>query len=356
MAEVAIGPFRIGSNHPPFIVAELSANHHGSLARALQLATLAKEAGAHAFKLQTYRAETITLDSQEEAFIIQEKGSLWHGRRLYDLYKEGALPWEWHKSIMERCRELGLVCFSTPFDESAVDFLEELNIPCYKIASPEIVDLPLIRKVAATGKPLMLSTGAATLAEVALAIDTARRGGCSDLILMHCRAAYPAPCEEVDLRTIPHLGQSFNALVGFSDHTLGIGAALASVALGACVIEKHFTLSRKDEGLDDAFSLEPHELTLLVNESLRAWYALGTVSYGMHPSERVTHGHRPSLFFIADLPAGTAVQAGHVASLRPAGGLPPRELDNIVGLTLHQQAHRGMPVTWSIFQQSRVPS
>ncbi|WP_068470104.1 pseudaminic acid synthase [Candidatus Protochlamydia phocaeensis] len=348
--EIRIGSHLIGPHHPPLIVAELSANHNGSIDRALQIVEAAKHAGAHAIKLQTYTADTLTLDSQEGKFVINDPSSLWKGRNLYELYQQAHMPWEWHSIIFNRCREIGLTAFSTPFDETAVDFLEELDVPCYKIASPEIVDLPLIRKTAKTGKPLIISTGASTLLEIAEAVQTARAAGCRDLILLKCTAAYPSQPKDCHLRTIPHLASTFDVIAGLSDHSLGLAVPLASVALGSCLIEKHFTLSRAGGGPDDPFSLEPNELQALVEESKRAWEALGHIQYAPLRAEKTTLSHRPSLYFIADLSAGEIVQSEHIRSLRPDCGLPPKDLERVIGLPLQKNVKRGTPVTWDIFK------
>ncbi|MBA3722721.1 MAG: pseudaminic acid synthase [Parachlamydiaceae bacterium] len=348
--DITIGSFKIGPDHPPFIVAELSGNHHQSLDRAIQLVDIAKEAGVHALKLQTYTADTITLDVKGAEFLITDKDSLWKGRNLYELYQEAHTPWEWHYPIFQRCKELGMLVFSSPFDETSVDFLEELDVPCYKIASPEIVDLPLIHKVASLRKPLIISTGAATLIEIAEAVKTARNAGCEDIILLKCTASYPASPKDSNLRTIPHLAEAFDTLVGLSDHTLGIGAPLASIALGACMIEKHFTISRSGGGVDDAFSLEPDELKSLVVESERAWQALGKIQYSPLKAERVTHSHRPSLYFVEELKPGMIVQMHHIRSVRPGNGLPPKEIDRIIGLKLEHPVKKGTPVSWDLFK------
>lgn len=350
MKEIKIGNFQVGSAHPPFIVAEVSGNHRGSLEQAFKLIDAAKKAGVQAVKLQTYTPDTITLNSQESAFQIDDPKSLWHQRRLYELYQEAHLPWEWHAPLFTYCRKLGLLLFSTPFDESAVDFLEQFDPPCYKIASPEIVDHALIRKAAATGKPLLLSTGAASLVEIGEAVEAARSAGCTALLLMRCTAAYPARHEDAHLRTLSHLSASFGTPVGLSDHTLGVGAALAGIALGASLIEKHTTFSRMEGGVDAAFSLEPAEMQQLVTEALQAWKALGEIHYGVLPAEKMTHSHRPSLYFIEDLEAGTVVLAQHVRSLRPSEGLPPKELEKLVGLTLERAVRRGNPVSWNLFK------
>ena len=350
MKEIQIGKYKIGSAYPPFIVAEMSGNHQHSLQKALEVVEAAKKAGAHAVKIQTYTPDTITLDSQREEFLIQDASSLWKNRTLYDLYREAHLPWEWHRPIFERCRQLGLEAFSTPFDETAVDFLEELNVPCYKIASPEIVDHDLIRKVASTRKPLIISTGASNLAEIEEAVAIARAAGCTQLILLKCTAAYPAMPQDIHLRTLPHLAECFDTLVGLSDHTLGIGVAIASVALGACLIEKHLTLSRNDGGVDSPFSLEPEELTALVNESKNAWMSLGKIRYEPSLAEHVTFSHRPSLYFVEELKEGTRIERHHIRSVRPGKGLPPKELAKILGLTLVQAVKKGTPVSWDAFK------
>lgn len=283
---ISIGNRVIGPDHPPFIIAEMSGNHNQSLERALQIVEAAAKAGADALKIQTYTADTMTLDLEQEDFVIQDAGSLWKGRALYDLYREAATPWEWHQPIFERCRELGMIGFSTPFDHTSVDFLESMDVPLYKIASFENVDTPLIRRVARTGKPLIISTGMATLAELDEAVRAAREEGCQDLILLKCTSTYPASPAHSNLRTIPHLKQLFGVEAGLSDHTLGIGVAIASIALGATVVEKHFTLRRADGGVDAAFSLEPEEFHSLVTETKQAWQGLGKVAYGPGEHEK----------------------------------------------------------------------
>lgn len=350
--ELIISKQTIGEEHPPFIVAELSANHHHSLDYALKMVEAAKKSGAHAIKLQTYTPDTLTLDRRDEEFIIQDQHSLWKGKNFYDLYSEAYMPWDFHAPIFKKCLELGISCFSTPFDETAIDFLEELETPCYKIASLEIIDLPLIRKAASTGKPLIISTGAATLSEIDEAVTTARGAGCDEIILLKCTSAYPASSLEAHLRTLPHLSASFDLPVGLSDHTPGIGAAIASIAFGAVMIEKHFTLSRSDGGSDAQFSIEPIELEQLTIESKRAWQALGRIHYGPELSERECHTYRPSLYFICDLPEGKIISAEHIRSVRPSKGLPPKEADRIIGLTLNQGVKNGTPVSWNHFRNS----
>lgn len=348
--EITIDRTKIGLNHPPFIVAEISGNHKGSLDRALALVKAAKESGVHAIKLQTYTPDTITLNSKENDFMILDKKSLWAGKSLYELYQEAYTPWEWHRQIFDACKRLEIIVFSTPFDETAVTFLEDLHCPCYKIGSLEIVDLPLIRAVAATGKPIILSIGGATLIEIGEAVQTARKAGCRDLVLLKCNAAYPASPSDSNLRTLPHLSECFNTLVGLSDHTLGIGVAVASVAFGSCLVEKHITLSRSEGGVDSAFSLEPEEFKLLVAETKIAWESLGGVHYGVLESEKTTLSHRPSLFFISDLKKGTIVRAEHIRSVRPASGLPPKEVDKVIGLEIKEDVKKNTPVIWDVFK------
>lgn len=351
MKEIKIANRWVGPSHPPFIVAELSGNHQHSLEKTLQLVDAAKEAGAHAVKIQTYTPDTITLNVNSEEFRITEPSSLWNGRSLYDLYQEAHLPWEWHQAIFDRCSKLGLIAFSSPFDETAVDFLETLNVPCYKIASPEIVDIPLIKKVAALGKPVILSTGASTLLEIEEAVEAVKSVGCKDLIVLKCTASYPCQPKDLNLLTIPHMASALDVLVGLSDHSSGIGPAIASIALGACLIEKHFIISRYDETVDSAFSMEPNELKQLVQEAERAWLSKGEIHYGPLPVEKVSFSHRPSLYFVEDIQTGAVVKASHVRSVRPSKGLPPKEIDNVIGLTLRQSVKKGTPVSWNLFKE-----
>jgi pseudaminic acid synthase len=344
--EIQIGRFKVGPGHKPFIVAEMSGNHNQSLERALAIVDAAAKSGAHALKLQTYTADTMTLNIKEGPFYISDPKSLWHGRTLYDLYQEAATPYAWHKPIMERCRELGMECFSTPFDESAVDFLESLNVPCYKIASFENTDLPLIRRVAATRKPLVISTGMATLGELSDAVRVARDAGAKDIILLKCTSSYPASPADSNIRTIQHLREAFNVQAGLSDHTMGVGVSVASVAFGATFIEKHFTLSRADGGVDSAFSLEPQEMASLVVETERAWQGIGTVSYERSSSEKASTQYRRSIYFKRDLAAGSRISREDIAVIRPAGGLTPEYLDVIMGRTLKRDVKMGTPTSW----------
>ncbi|NLC72726.1 MAG: pseudaminic acid synthase [Ruminococcaceae bacterium] len=341
----------IGAKFPPFIIAEMSGNHNQSLERALRIVEVAAECGVHAVKLQTYTADTITLDVEKEDFFIDDPGNLWKGNYLYALYQKAYTPWEWHRPIFERCRELGLICFSTPFDETAVDFLEKLGAPCYKIASFENVHLPLIRKAAATGKPLIISTGMAALAELDQAVRTAREAGCRELILLKCTSTYPADPQDSNLLTIPHMRELFGCQVGLSDHTPGIGVALASVALGATVIEKHFTLSRTEGGVDAAFSLEPEEMKALVKESERAWKALGNVRYGPTDKEEKSLKFRRSLYVAADMQAGDVFNQNNLRIVRPGYGLPPEYYDLLIGKKIKKDAEKGTPVSWELLMK-----
>ncbi len=348
MQPIIIAGRQIGPSYPPFIIAEMSGNHNHSLQRALEIVQAAAGAGAHAVKLQTYTADSMTLDVDEGEFRIDDPASLWHGKSLYHLYHEAYTPWEWHQPIFDLCKELGLVAFSTPFDASAVDFLESLNVPCYKIASFENTDLPLIKKVAATGKPLIISTGMATLTELDELVQTVQDAGGKDLILLKCTSTYPASPEESHLRTLPHLQAMFDCQVGLSDHTLGIGVAIAAVAMGATVIEKHFTLRRADGGVDSAFSLEPEELRTLVQETQQARLALGEIHYGPTKREIASLAHRRSLYFVKNLHAGDIITEDAIRSIRPGLGLPTKFADWIVGRRVTVDVKRGTPVKWDL--------
>lgn len=340
----------IGIGNPPFIIAEMSGNHNQSLDRALAIVEAAAKAGVHALKIQTYTADTMTLDIREGEFFIEDPDSLWKGKSLYDLYKEAYTPWEWHKPIFDRCRELGLVGFSTPFDKTAVDFLESLDVPCYKVASFENTDLPLIRTIAKTGKPLIISTGMATLAELDETVRAARDSGCQDLILLKCTSTYPATPENTNILTIPHMRELFQCQVGLSDHTPGIGAAVASVALGAAVIEKHFTLSRSDGGVDSAFSLEPGEMRSLVVETERAWQALGKISYGLTEKEKDSLQYRRSLYVAEDMKAGEVFTKENLRAIRPGFGLPPKYYEKILGKRISRAVKKGTPMDWCLLE------
>jgi len=339
----------IGENSKPFIIAEMSGNHNQSLERALEIVDAAAKAGAHALKLQTYTAETMTIDICDGEFCITDDKSLWNGKSLYKLYQEAYTPWEWHKPIFNRCKDLGLIGFSTPFDESAIEFLEDLDVPCYKIASFENIDLPLIRKVAATGKPMIISTGMASLAELDEAVRAAREAGCQDIALLKCTSNYPASPVNSNLKTIPHMRELFNCEVGLSDHTLGIGVAIASIALGASIIEKHFTLNRADGGVDSAFSLEPQEMKALVDGTELAWQALGKVSYGPTEKEKASLQFRRSLYVTQDMKAGDVFTAENMRSIRPGLGLKPKYFDIILGKKAIRDITRGTPVKWNLY-------
>ena len=339
-----IGDRLIGPDQPPLVIAEMSGNHNQSLERALAIVDAAAEAGAHALKLQTYTADTITLNVRGGDFEIRDQGSLWAGQNLHDLYAKAHTPWEWHHPIMERARQRGMLCFSSPFDESAVDFLEELGAPAYKIASFENTHLPLIRKAAATGKPLIISTGMASLGELEQAVAAAREAGCRDLVLLKCTSTYPATPDNTNIRTIPHLRDLFGCQVGLSDHTMGLGVSVAAVALGATVIEKHFTLARAEGGVDSAFSLEPHELASLVQESERAWQALGKVSYGPTEAERKSLVFRRSIYVAADIAEGELFTTENLRIVRPGHGAPPYLLKSILGRVARRNYNKGVPL------------
>ncbi|HQS58871.1 MAG: pseudaminic acid synthase [Gallionellales bacterium 35-53-114] len=339
----------IGQNHAPFVIAEMSGNHNQSLERALEIVEAAARTGAHALKIQTYTPDTMTLDLDEREFHISDPNSLWAGTSLYKLYGEAYTPWEWHKPIFDRARELGIIPFSTPFDDTAVDFLESLDVPCYKIASFENTDLPLIRRVAATGKPLIISTGMATAAELDETVRAAREAGCIDLILLKCTSTYPATAENTNILTIPHLRELFGCEVGLSDHTMGVGVSVASVALGATVIEKHFTLNRVDGGVDSSFSMEPSEMAQLVTETKRAWQALGHVSYGPTAAEKKSVQFRRSLYIVKDINAGEILTRENVRAIRPGLGLPVKYLEMVLGKRVKQMAKRGTPINFEMF-------
>ncbi len=344
---IQIAGRRIAADTPPYVIAELSANHNGKLETALRIIEEAKKAGADAVKLQTYTADTITLDCDSEEFQIH--GGLWDGKSLYQLYQEAHMPWEWHKPLFEHARKLGITIFSSPFDNTAVDLLEDLNAPAYKIASFEAVDLPLIRYVASTGKPMIISTGMADAEEIQDAIDAARVGGCKELAILHCVSGYPAPAEDYNLRTIPDMIERFGLVIGLSDHTLDNTTAIASVVMGASIIEKHFTLDRTGGGPDDSFSLEPAELAALCRDTKTAWSALGNVDYGRKSSEEGNVKFRRSLYFVKDLKAGDVITADAVRSVRPGFGLRPKYLESVVGRRLSANVSCNTPVTKDVF-------
>nr|WP_068828515.1 pseudaminic acid synthase [Pseudomonas sp. BMS12] len=343
---ISIAGRRIGMCELPYIIAELSANHNGRLETALRIIEEAKNAGADAIKLQTYTADTITLNSNAEEFQI--RGGLWDGKTLYQLYKEAHMPWEWHKPLFEHARRIGITIFSSPFDNTAVDLLENLNAPAYKIASFEAVDLPLIKYVASTGKPMIISTGMADSEEIAEAIEAAREGGCKELAILHCVSGYPAPAEDYNLRTIPDMIARHGLVTGLSDHTLDNTTAITSVALGASIIEKHFTLDRSGGGPDDSFSLEPHELVALCRDTKTAWQALGQVDYGRKSSEQGNVKFRRSLYFVKDLKAGDVVTPGSIRSVRPGFGVAPKFMSDVIGRRLSFDVAAGSAVMWSV--------
>lgn len=347
-APVVIGGRPVGLQHPPLIIAEMSGNHNQSLSLALEIVDAAAQAGAHVLKLQTYTADTITLDVRRDEFVVGDAHSLWKGNSLYDLYKQAYTPWEWHAPIMQRAQERGMLCFSSPFDETAVDFLDDLNVPAYKIASFENNHLPLIRKVAATGKPMIISTGMASLAELDEAVRTAREAGCSQLVLLKCTSTYPASPENTNVLTIPHLRTLFGCEVGLSDHTMGIGAAVAAVAHGAVVVEKHFTLRRADGGVDSAFSLEPAELASLAVETARAWQALGAVRYGPTEAEQKSLVFRRSVYVAQDMKAGDTFTQQNLRIVRPGRGLHPRFYEQLLGRRASGDIAKGTPMDWSL--------
>lgn len=348
MAEISIAGRFIGPSHPPYMIAEMSANHNGNIDRAKQIITAAKEAGADAVKLQTYTADTITLNCDSDDFQIH--GGLWDGKTLYELYKEAHMPWEWHEPLFVHAHKLGITIFSSPFDRSAVDLLEDLDAPAYKIASFEVVDLPLIRYAASTGKPLIISTGIASLEEIEEAVAAARDGGCRQLALLRCVSAYPAPAKDYNLRTIPDMIERFGVPVGLSDHTLDNATAIASVALGACIFEKHFTLDRGGGGPDDSFSLAPADLAALCRDVRIACSALGRVDYGPKSSERASIKFRRSLYFVKDLKVGDIITENAIKSVRPGYGLAPKHLPQILGSTLKKAVSAKTPVTWDVLR------
>lgn len=345
---IRLGNRSIGKTHPPFVIAEMSGNHNQSLSRALELVEAAAKSGAHALKIQTYTPDTMTLDIDEREFHISDSKSLWAGTSLYKLYGEAYTPWDWHKPIFDKAAELGMIAFSTPFDDTAVDFLESLNVPCYKIASFENTDIPLIRRVASTGKPLIISTGMATIAELDETVSAAREAGCKDLILLKCTSTYPATPENTNISTIPHMREMFRCEVGLSDHTMGVGVSVASVALGATVIEKHFTLNRADGGVDSTFSMEPSEITQLVAETERAWQAIGQVSYGSTEAEKKSVQFRRSLYIVKPLKAGDVLTRENLRAIRPGLGLSPKYLDIVMGKKINSDVTRGTPLQWSL--------
>ena len=353
-AAFSIAGRAIGSGERPYIIAEMSGNHNGDIERAFALILAAKEAGADAVKIQTYTADTITIDFDGPGFVIE--GGLWNGRTLYDLYREAHTPWEWHERLFKRASELGIAIFSSPFDSTAIDLLAQLGAPAYKIASFELIDLPLIRYAARTGRPLIMSTGLATPQEIGEALAAARDAGARSIALLHCTSAYPAPAADMHLATMRHLSQTFNVAVGLSDHTLDTAVSVAAVALGACIIEKHVTLSRGDGGPDAAFSLEPAELARLVRDCTTAWEAIGSVHYEQVPSEAGNVQYRRSLYVVRDIKAGERVDAANVRSIRPGHGLAPKSLPEVLGRRAIRDLQRGTPLAWEMLAAPEQPA
>ena len=345
---VCINGRQIGPGCAPFIIAEMSGNHNQSLERALEIVDEIAKTGADAVKIQTFTPDTMTLDLKEREFQISNEKSLWYGSSLYELYEKAHTPWEWHKAIFIRARERGLIAFSSPFDESSVEFLESLDAPCYKIASFENTDIALIEKAAATKKPLIISTGMATYSELEDTVKCASEAGCEELILLKCTSTYPADPFNTNINTIPNMQKEFGCLVGLSDHTMGIGVSIASISLGACMIEKHFTLSRADGGIDSSFSMEPHEMSQLVRESQRAYQALGTISYGPTVAEHDSIQFRRSLYIVKDLKAGELLSIDNVRAIRPGFGLPPKYLNEVCGRRLLKDVNRGTALNWDL--------
>lgn len=343
MKDIKIAHHTIGVNHSPFIIAEMSGNHNQSLDRALEIVDAAALAGAHAIKLQTYTADTITMKG---AYTINDENSLWNGKELHDLYKQAYTPWEWHKPIFERAKEKGLIAFSSPFDETAVDFLESLNVPAYKIASFENTHLPLIRKVAQTGKPVIISTGVSSISDIDETVRLLRNEGCENFVLLKCTSTYPATPENTNILTIPHLSQLHNCLVGLSDHTMGIGVSVAAVALGARIIEKHFTLRRADGGVDSTFSLEPEELKALVIETHNAFLSLGEIRYGVQKAEEKSKFFKRSIYVAKDIAIGEIFTNENLKIIRPGDGLAPKFIDDIIGLPSKNNLKQGSPLTF----------
>jgi len=344
---IKIDNVRVGYDLEPVVVAEMSGNHNQDLGKALEIVEAVAESGAHALKIQTYTADTLTINKKDGDFYLDNEDSLWHNMSMYELYQQAHTPWEWHKKIFERCKELNLLCFSSPFDSTAVDFLEELNCPCYKIASTENTDLNLLRKVGETGKPVIISTGMATISELGQMVTVVKKAGCKDLILLKCNASYPAKPSDANIVTIPHMQELLDCHIGLSDHTLGIGVAIASVALGAVMIEKHFTLSRKDVGVDSAFSMEPDEFRQLVKETKVAWESRGSIHYGPVASENSNLSRR-SLYIVKDMKKGEIITKHNVRSIRPGYGLPVKYFDDVLGMKVIKDVSRGTRLSFDL--------
>jgi N-acetylneuraminate synthase len=349
MKEIEIAGRKIGASHSPYVLAELSANHNGKLQRALDTITAAKQAGASAVKLQTYTADTMTIDCDKEDFQIRD--GLWEGYKLYDLYKWAETPFEWHKAMFDHARKIEMTCFSTPFDETAVDLLEDFNVPAYKVASFEATDLPLVRYIASTKKPMIISTGMANLEEIEEVVATAKDAGCKDLILLHCISSYPAPAEQSNLMTIPDMQKRFGALVGLSDHTIGNTTAITSIPLGACFIEKHFMLDNNEDGPDSAFSMTPEVLESLCNEADIAWRSLGTAGYDLKPAEEQNLRFRRSVYFVRELSKGDIIKSSHIRRIRPGFGLPPKFEKDLIGKRVTCDVSPGTATSWDLIDE-----
>jgi len=347
-SDINIANFTIGVNHKPFVIAEMSGNHNQSLDKALSIIDAAAASGAHAVKLQTYTADTLTINVSHGEFFISDPNSLWKGRNLYELYQEASTPWEWHKTLFERANQKGILCFSTPFDDTSIEFLEDLNVPAYKIASFENNHLPLLKRVAQTGKPVIMSTGISTIADIEIAVKTLKENGCKELILLKCTSTYPAIPDNTNIRTIPHMAQLFDCHVGLSDHTLGVGTAIASVALGARVIEKHFTISRKEGGVDSAFSMEPPEFRILVDETERAFLSLGEVKYGILKEEMNSLTFKRSVYITADMKAGEIFTEKNIRIIRPGLGIAPKYYEMLLGKKVNTYAKKGTALTFDL--------
>lgn len=348
MNDIQFAGITVGNNHKPFVIAEMSGNHNQSLERALSIIDAAADAGAHAIKLQTYTPDTLTIDVSHGEFFISDPKSLWEGKNLYELYKEAYTPWEWHKALFDRAKQRGIFCFSTPFDDSAVDFLESLDMPVYKIASFENNHLPLLKKIAQTHKPVIMSTGISTLADIEIAVKTLRENRCRDLILLKCTSTYPATPENTNILTIPHMANLFDCHVGLSDHTMGVGTAVAAVALGARVIEKHFTLDRSEGGVDSAFSMEPAEFKVLIEETERAFLSLGKVTYGILKDEEKSLGFKRSVYVIADMEAGEEFNQSNIRIIRPGHGLAPKYFEMLLGKKINKSVKKGTALTFDL--------
>lgn len=348
MKDIKIENIIIGYNHKPFVIAEMSGNHNQSIEKALSIIDAAADAGAHAIKLQTYTPDTLTINVSHGEFQIVDPKSLWNGRNLYELYQEAMTPWEWHKALFDRAKERGILCFSTPFDETAVDFLEALEMPVYKIASFENNHLPLLKKIAKTGKPVIMSTGISKLSDIEIAVNTLRENGCKEIILLKCTSTYPATPKNTNIRTIPHMSSLFNCHVGLSDHTLGIGTSVAAVALGARVIEKHFTLNRAEGGVDSAFSMEPHEFKTLVEETERAFLSLGEVTYGILPDELKSLTFKRSIYVVKDMIEGEVFTNENIRIIRPGLGASPQYFDMFLGKKINKSVIKGTALTFDL--------